>query len=346
MTYEVKTADGRHRFRVNALTGQMTFYTNLAAERALREQRASEHGADPKAEGLAEQRKTRARELFPFFDLSQTVLMNRSWNEFVSPGVLSGNSFTVDFIPESLDIRQFVYTYRAVNVASVPFLSADECRKRALQMAAKEACGAEATVSEKTFQRQPATQYATVFSDEAGVQRLGHLVPVTTVRVRDNPAVGQDQRTRFIFVDARNGECLDPDIDLVGSRLLGDERSPVFYVGHRELDRFGPMFPPRVRGKIAYLYVGYLSSVIWRGVVNCRPDTIEIAYEGHTWHFDGNGKALRDAVKQSFKAPPMQLAGYWYLPLDTVQAITGWNVRYLPADGVVKVYSRLEAQPK
>lgn len=343
--YEVITADGQHKFQVNALTGQVKFYVNMSAER-----KALQPGIQGEGHAMADlvmKQEQVWRRLFDFFDLNQTKLINHQWHEFVSADVLSGNSFTIRFVPGSADVWYLGFTHREVDIGITPTLGAEERQRRAIAAAMLEAKGMDVALSRDSLERLFGTRYLTVYSDDSGVQRLGQFVPLVESPKRAGAAGStQVRQHHLLFVDAVNGECLDPDFDVRGSRLVGDEHAPALYIGNREIDRYGPMFPPRIRDGVVYLYVGYLQSLIWRGSVRCSPTEIKVSYAEHEWHFRlDRTTAMRDGREHSFKSTPRQIAGYCYLPAEIIEAITTWSVEYVAKDNVVYVYTRLSKAP-
>jgi len=127
--------------------------------------------------------------------------------------------------------------------------------------------------------------------------------------------------------------------------LVDAETGEVIEVGHmyRIPPRKGPaalalsingrsqwlLFPPRLVTDRAYIYVGYLDSLIWDGTVSGRGTKAEVRLNGSTWVFDGEtGGALRDGREWTTPAETKVIAGRVYLAAETLSQVTGWRIEY------------------
>ncbi|MFO7948589.1 MAG: hypothetical protein R6V19_17440 [Armatimonadota bacterium] len=111
-------------------------------------------------------------------------------------------------------------------------------------------------------------------------------------------------------------------------------------------DELAPLFPPRIRNGGLYLYIGYFQSYLWAGdVKSSGPEEATVEYGGKTWRLTAGRRAAHvDEGNQEFPTAPLAINGYLHLPVEIVEAISGWNVTYLPGENLVKIDRQVEKQ--
>ncbi len=285
-SYVVETEDGAHQFCVGGYSGEVVSYENVKLLTAMG-LRPGDPGDFPDldAEALATQKRV-GRLLFPGFDWQRALYFSRGWHEIVGPGVLSGNR--ISLLLDGEHCARFLKTQRELMVDVEPRLTPAECINIALSVArhwpgVRQAWPLVSASGPSEYDRR-----LKVHRDAIGVQRLVYRRWFLASR---DPAAGpQNGRGParadyhvFLLVDASTGECFPCEREPPVPREIEGERLPLLTIAGQSLGELGPVFPPRLVKGVPYLYVGYLQSYLWHGIVEADARQAQIAYGEVTW---------------------------------------------------------------
>lgn len=330
--YTVTSRDGRHEFRVNGYSGNVASW---------RDTQGPARGSVPEdateREALASIARQFVSEHLPFLE---PAVMVEPANPFLWVRALDGE---VLFYPGSFARVRASLETGAVYEVSVhrgepragtsPRLSPQDCREAAVAFVQSfpglELIDAEPELS---LGSRWLPRYYLLSQDLAAAQRLNRwfFMRISKKGERERPyRVTDGGGLVLLSVDARTGEVF---------RAEGMEQDPgriPVYLNGREF--LSPLFPPRVRGGVAYLAVDYLDSRIWRGHLETpAPGQITVEYDGSAWEFTaGERRYTVDGAAADLASAPILEAEVFYLPLEAVTLITGWSAGYSPADEAV-----------
>lgn len=348
-SYTFLTLSGEHKVTVAQENGVRRLrWTNLrvAAE-------VESLPVGPQRDGVGEAEKRQIQQQWmqrycPRQTGGEFVWYGRFWRFQLKNGaLLLGRSRSMRTDPRTGEVYDFYESYSRVPVGLEPGVSLTEATAAARALLAR-LPGIQTIAEVKPGNIGGYGGGLYVQGDELGVQRLVYgfdaLVSGAKLSQAEYRDMTQAQRDDLfhripLVVDARTGRALTQGLENYG--LPG--RAPALKIGEHEVD---PEYPPVVRARVPYLYVGYLSSLVWPGEVQTGPDSAEVAYRGRKWQLRaGQSTVAADEETRSFAQVPRLFEGYLYVPSDIIAAITGWHVDYVAHERAVYVYSRLGEGP-
>ncbi|NLO05165.1 MAG: hypothetical protein GX131_04975 [candidate division WS1 bacterium] len=324
--FRVTSGDERHEFRIDAYTGWL---------RSWKDTQFPMGGSVTEDPTERELHIRVAREFIgaqlPFLEPATMVCQDnpRLWVKMIDGQVLfEGNYARIYVSPDTGTVHRLTLHRTEQRVEATPLISPEECVQRAVAFV--DASDTEMVDSEPdlppAFQWQ--TEYYLLSGDRAGMQRLQRMIFMRILR----EDAGESQYV-LLRIDARTGEVFRAE------GMAQDPGRTYIYLNGGEL--FKPMFPPRVRDGEAYLAVNYLDSRIWQGSVEpTAADQMTVEYDGSTWEFAAGERGYRaDGAEARLGSAPLFEAEVFYLPLEAVELITGWDAEYSRADDAVHLNS-------
>lgn len=336
----ITSEDGAHRFYVDAFTGVVYQYRRLSAK-------SSGTGAVAPEDLVTREREVIGA-LFPTYDMSVMKRMSGHWYEVIAPDMLSANTLRLELDAQTTKLTMFVAFHYEPRLQDRPALNVAHCQERALAVVGRWAGIEEVRANKKLLEAYPDYSFHVVGVDSAGAQRLICRAPLIVScgsgrrdQIADQPVGdGATGRSLGAFVDSVTGECFPSDSEFALPYMVDDESVPRWMIGDELFGGVGPVYPPRVRARVPYFYVGYLDSKLWRGSVREGAGNITVNYDKRVWRLSlDNRRATVDGRTHVLRHAPLRIGGRTYVSADAIEAITGWHVEYSAKENTVRIHS-------